>query len=249
MRALAIVLFASAACGQWLEPLPAGVSTVREGATWKIVHSRGGEFSLLAAGSRPAKPGDTFEVAVRIRADIHTVALPELACFDAAGRELPSRSSLADFTSTTTTRWQDYRRTFLAQPGTAAVRARVRGSGEGELWVEALELRPATVDTYRTGALYTAIHPRMRRGLVLESNLGVVNRDLVSPDNRDGDGRWAEIFVDLDELSRMDQAGEDWRTKFEYKPTRSTGPTARCSSRTRRSPPASRRPPAPCISA
>jgi len=115
-------------------------------------------------------------------------------------------------------------------PGTAHVRARIRASGKGEIRLAALVF-PA----FRRS---TPIRPERwcpssilgnRAGLVLESNPGIVNTGLVSPDDRDGDGKWALILVDLDQLSKMEEKGVDWRTNFEgTSPTRSTGPMAQC---------------------
>ncbi|MPY90785.1 MAG: hypothetical protein GEU99_23090 [Luteitalea sp.] len=51
----------------------------------------------------------------------------------------------------------------------------------------------------------------------LDANLGVVNREAVTRDDRDGDGKWALIQVDLDDMHELDQpAGEDWRTSFRF---------------------------------
>jgi hypothetical protein len=159
-----------------------------------------------------------FEINVRIKVDLHTRALPELACYDAAGKTITGRSVLEDGPSTSTTNWQTYRRVLPVLPGTASVRARIRGSGHGEVRVAGLEFRASSVDAYRTGALISQIYPKNRTGLVLESNLGIVNPELMSKEDRRDDGKWALVTVDLDKLSTMEEKGVDWRTKFEYKP-------------------------------
>ena len=203
----------------WKPPSnPAVRMEAEERDGWKLTSSQEGEFSLFSVQEYKARPGDTFEVVVRVRVDIHTKALPELACFDASGREIPIPSSLSSMSDAITTNWQTYRRVFPVRPGTASVGVRLRASGRGEVRVAGLEFRPLKIDTYQTGALYVQIHPRLRRGLVLESNLGIVNTGLVSNQDRDGDGKWALINIDLDKLSEPEQAGEDWRTKFEYRP-------------------------------
>ncbi|MPZ21282.1 MAG: hypothetical protein GEV06_25800 [Luteitalea sp.] len=74
------------------------------------------------------------------------------------------------------------------------------------------------MDPYETGALVSPLDPSRRRGLVLDANHGVVNRAHIAREDRDGDGKWALILVDLDDLSEPDQAGEDWRTSFRYRP-------------------------------
>ena len=92
-----------------------------------------GEYTLDSEQSFDAKPGDTFAVHLGIRVDTTTKAMPEFVCYDDAGRELPMRSSLVNAPANFPTFWQDYRRVFPVQPGTARVRARVRVSGEGEV--------------------------------------------------------------------------------------------------------------------
>lgn len=185
---------------------------------WVVTSTRKEEFDLTSVEELKAQPGDVFQVNVRIRVDLHTRALPELACYDAAGREIATRSSLESGPPTTTTNWQSYRRLFAVQPGTARVRARIRAAGRGQFWLANLVFRPARVDAYQTGALVSQIYPGLRRGLVLESNLGIVNTERLTTVDEDGDGRWAMIYVDLDALSKMPEEGVDWRTRFEYKP-------------------------------
>jgi len=182
--------------------------------------STGGEseFTLESSQSYSVHSGDYFEVNLRIRVDLHTRALPELASYDAAGKELPSPNALASGPSTSTTNWQTFHRIFAPQPGAATVRARVRGDGHGEILLANLEFRPRRIDAYQTGALISQIYPKNRRGLVIESNLNIVNTELISKEDRDGDGKWALILVDLDRLSEPEQKGVDWRTKFEYRP-------------------------------
>src|SRR5262249_7822630 len=45
-----------------------------------------------------------------------------------------------------------------------------------------------------------------------------LNKEMISKEDRDGDGKWALILVNLDRLSEPEQKGVDWRTKFEYRP-------------------------------
>ena len=130
----------------------------------------------------------------------------------------PPLRALASGPSTTTTNWQTFHRIFAPQPGAAQVRARIRADGHGEILLSDLEFRPRQIDPYQTGALISQIYPRNRRGLVIESNLNIVNPEMISKDDRDGDGKWALILVDLDRLSEPEQKGVDWRTKFEYRP-------------------------------
>jgi hypothetical protein len=213
--ALALLFAAAAPAATWRAPANPAVSISAAG---HVVSTVAGAYDLLSDAELPASPGDVFELRVRIKVDLHTIALPDLACYDAQGRLLDARSPLESANRTSTTAWQEFRRIFPVQPGTARVRARLRASGRGAFDVEGLEFRPARVDPYQTGALISQIHPRLRRGLVLEAELAIVNRDHVSADDRDGDGKWARIRVDLDSLSKLESAGVDWRTKFEYKP-------------------------------
>ena len=105
------------------------------------------------------------------------------------------------------------------RPGTASVRARLRAVGRGEFRVADLALRSVPPDPYQTGRLITQIYPFGRRGLVLESDHGIVNRRLLSTADLDGDGKWAAVAVDLDRLSTTEEKGEDWRTNFRYLPS------------------------------
>src|SRR5439155_10520475 len=133
--------------------------------------------------------GDTCAVNLSIRVDLNTKALPELACYDAAGREIRGLSALENGPRYFTTDWQELRRVFLARPGSASVRARIRGSGKGQIELADLDFRSQPIDPYQTGALVTQLHPSLRNGVVLESNFGIVNTSAVSKDDRDGDGK------------------------------------------------------------
>ena len=216
---LILATAASAAPLEWLPLRNPAVSVTADGpAQWKVTSSAAAEFTLDSSVSMPAAPGEAFEITVRLRVDLTTKAAPELACFDAQGRPLAGPSGLATAPDITTTNWQTVRRVLPVQPGTAAVRARIRGAGRGEFRVAGLAMRRVPPDAYQTGRLITQIYPNRRRGLVLESDHGIVNRGLLIPDDIDGDGKWAVVRVDLDRLSTPEQKGEDWRTNFEYRP-------------------------------
>lgn len=179
------------------------------------------EFTVESVQTFPAKTGDSFEVNVRIKADPSTRAYPELVCYDEAGRELPVQSPLGRENPYVTTEWQTFRRVYVVRPGTASARVRLRGwagAGKGALHVTGLEFRPKAVDPYETGALITQPHAYRRQGIVLESNFGIANRDLISSADRDGDGKWALITVNLDELTAPANKREDWRSGFEDNP-------------------------------
>jgi hypothetical protein len=214
----ALLVSVLAAQAQTVWRAPAGVTIKLSNAEYLVTSTTESGFDLVSEQELPARPGDVFEISVRIKVDLHTRSLPELSCYDAAGREIAGRSALDAGPSTSTTNWQDLHRMFPVLPGTAHVRARIRASGKGEIRLASLVFRPAQVDTYKTGTLVSQIYPRSRSGLVLESNPGIVNTEQVSRDDRDGDGKWALILVDLDQLSKMEEKGVDWRTKFEYKP-------------------------------
>jgi hypothetical protein len=196
-------------------PFTAAVLVSNDGT---ITNSGDAEFELTSAKELKAKPGDVFEVKVRIKVDLHTRALPELACYDAAGREIAGASSRASGPGNLAPYWLEYERFFPALPGTASVRARIRGAGRGATQVADLVFRPAKVDPYQTGALISQPYPTIRHGVVLESNLGIVNQELVSGEDRDGDGKWALIRVDLDKLTKLQWQAVDWRTMMQYNP-------------------------------
>ena len=220
LKSLGLALaFAATVSAQWISSGGDRVTiSAQPDQAWRVVSVAEKEFSLDSSPALRVHPGDYFEVKVRIKVDLHTRALPELASFDPAGREIPGRSVLASGASTSTTSWQTFDRVFAPQPGAATVRARIRADGHGEFSVADLNFEMRRVDPYVTGALVSQPHPRTRRGLVLESNTGIVNRDMVSGEDRDGDGKWALILVDLDKISEPEEKGVDWRTKFEYRP-------------------------------
>jgi hypothetical protein len=203
----------------WQPPAAPGITlTPQANDEVRVASAVEDNFELLSSQQFPAQPGDAFEISVRLKVDLHTRAYPELACFDGAGRPIRGRNLATTVSGSTTTAWQELRRVFPAIPGTASVRVRIRASGRGEVRLAGLTFHSTHIDPYQTGALITQIHPGNRSGLVLESNLGIVNTDLISPEDRDGDGKWALIKVDLDQLSKMEERGVDWRTSFEYKP-------------------------------
>ncbi|MEY2877996.1 MAG: hypothetical protein RLZZ15_376 [Verrucomicrobiota bacterium] len=217
MRYLLALASLTLSAAEWRPPSSPDVALSADEKTWLVSSKTEGAFTLESAASHPVRAGESYAVNLRIRVDIHTKAIPELACYDADGNELKWSSSYTA-PATSTTNWQEYRRVFAATPGAATVRARVRGSGKGALWLADLDFRPVTVDTYQTGALISQIHPRNRAGLILESNLGVVNRELITDNDRDGDGKWAVIRVDLDKLSEPPKDRVDWRTGFAFQP-------------------------------
>ena len=176
------------------------------------------EFTLDSARRLDAKPGDTFAINVRIKVGIDTQALPELVCYDRAGQEISGRNALANAPGNFSTNWQHYHRVFAALPGTAGVRARIRGAGRGAIELTDLEFRPVQVDSYQTGMLVDPTYASLRKGVVLESNFGVVNAGRISSEDRDLDGRWALVTVDLDRLTEQPRRGEDWRSRFEHNP-------------------------------
>src|SRR5215471_5666174 len=132
MLPLALLLL-QAPSAIWRPPATTQVRITSEPKdVWKLTVGGEGEFTLESAQSHRVRPGDYFELNVRIRVDLHTRALPELASYDASGRELPSPNALASGPGTSTTNWQSYHRIFAPQPGATQVRARIRGSGHGE---------------------------------------------------------------------------------------------------------------------
>lgn len=214
----AILLVSGVLPAQWEPVDTAAVTVVADGPNqWKIVSSTPDEFAVESTLSLPAAPGQAFEIALRRRVDLNTRVAPELACFDAQGRRIPNPHALPPDAGTTS--WQTFTRVFPVLPGTATVRARIRAEGRGEFRVADLVLRNVSPDPYRTGRLITQIHPFRRRGLVLESDHGIVNRHLLSTDDADRDGKWALLSVDLDRLMAPEEKGEDWRTNFRYRPS------------------------------
>ena len=72
------------------------------------------------------------------------------------------------------------------------------------------------MDSYQTGMLVDPTYASRRNGVVLESNFGIVDGDRISREDRDGDGKWALVTVDLDRLTEPAKRGEDWRSRFEH---------------------------------
>src|SRR5207244_1336113 len=127
----------------WLAPTPKGIVIQQKpGGDWLVSSAIADEFTLESTQSYSARPGDAFEIKVRLKVGVYMQALPELVCYDAQGREIPIGSSLARNRGQVTTDWQALRRVFPTQPGTASVRARVRGARKGTLGVADLEFRP-----------------------------------------------------------------------------------------------------------
>jgi hypothetical protein len=203
----------------WLAPTNPRVRLIAgpEGS-WQVTSLEGDEFTLDSAQRFDARTGDTFAVSVRIRVGIDTKALPELVSYDERGVEIAGRPALANAPDNFSTNWQHYHRVFAAAPGAASVRARIRGSGRAAIELAQLESHPVQVNSYETGMLVDPTYASLRKGVVLESNFGILNEDRVSTADRDGDGRWALIVVDLDRLTEPPRRGEDWRSRFEYNP-------------------------------
>ena len=107
---------------------------------------------------------------------------------------------------------------FSVQPGSATVRARVRAAARAKSsWPIFSFSRNPSILT-KQGALVTQLHASLRNGVVLESNFGIVNTSAVSKEDRDGDGKWALVSVDLDKLTEPSKKGVDWRSNFEGNP-------------------------------
>jgi hypothetical protein len=203
----------------WRTPTNPQVRLI-EGAegSWRVTSLEGDEFTLDSAQRLDARPGDTFAVNVRIRVGIDTRALPELVSYDQAGREINGRPALANAPDNFSTNWQEYHRVFAAAPGAASVRARIRGNGRGTIELAGFGFQQVRVNSYETGMLVDPTYASLRKGVVLESNFGILNEQSVSSEDRDGDGRWALVSVDLDRLTEPSRRGEDWRSRFEYNP-------------------------------
>ena len=201
----------------WIRPANPLVHLVDQGRAGGRVTAEGDdEFTLESTRHFEGKPGDTFAVNVRIKVGIDTKALPELVCYDQSGAEITGRSALENAPGNFSTNGQHYHRVFAALPGTASVCARIRGAGRGTIELADLEFHPIAVDTYQTGMLVDPTYASLRKGVVLESNFGIVNGDRISREDRDGDGKWALITVDLDRLTEPEKRGEDWRWRFEH---------------------------------
>ena len=221
LSAILLILFGAASVSRaddaWLSPtVPSLTLSLQPDGKAKVASSLA-EFTVDSRASLPAKPGDAFVVGMRTKVGIDMNVEPELACFDAQGREVPPPVAPQPMRQSTT-QWQKQAKTFVAWPGTASVRARLRGYGRGEVLTEAVTLQATEIDTYQTGVLITRPHPRTRAGVLLESNFGIVNRDQITTADRDGDGKWALVTVDLDKLTEPEQKGEDWRSNFEDNP-------------------------------
>src|SRR3954451_13817343 len=110
MRTGSVVLLmaiAASAGAAWLPPSDDGVRVTENAAgRWTVTSSAADEFTLDSSQRYDARPGDVFEIGLRIRSGITTRALPELVCYDAQGREIPIPSSLATGNPNVTTDWQ-----------------------------------------------------------------------------------------------------------------------------------------------
>ena len=213
-----VLLVPCLSAGSWRSPSAAGVRIVAFGDEFKVVSSAATVYEFTSEEEMTAGAGDVFEVAVKIKLGLNVRALPELVCYDATGKEIAVRSTLETLYSELPTTWLTFRKQFPVRPGTVRVRARIRADGAGEYLVSGVAMKRVKADAYETGALITQGHPKLRKGLVLESNLGIVNTERITEADRDGDGKWAVIYSDLDKLSEPEEKGEDWRSKFEYRP-------------------------------
>lgn len=205
---------------QWLPPSTSGIQIIEDGqGQWKVSSSVRGAFALDSSQKYEARPDEAFEISMSIRVDRATAAMPELVCYDASGREIRPRFSTR--AGGQNTLWQSFRRVFPTEPGTTSVRARIRASGRGDFWLKDFEFRPVKIDPYETGALIRLPQPSSRGGLVLESNFGMVNTDQVTEEDRDGDGKWALVYVDLDRISEPEwpELCVDQRTCREFRLT------------------------------
>ena len=157
--------WATADDGDWQTSRPEQIKIEKSGPTsWKVKSDRAGEFTLESQQSLSCQPESTFAVNLSIRVDLDTKALPELACFDATGNEIPGPSALEYGPRYFTTNWQELRRVFLVQPGSATVRARMRASGKGQIELADLQFQSQPIDPYQTGSLVTQLHASLRHG-------------------------------------------------------------------------------------
>lgn len=203
----------------WHSPDNKSLQIVKEGTdTWRFTSSIGGTYTIVSEQQYEARPRQSFEISVRTRVDLYTRVLPELVCYDQQGREIPRPSLLHTIPNYLTTEWQSLRRVYPVLPGTASVRARIRASGRGEFLLADLRFGLKKIDPYQTGALVSPISPNRRGGLVLSANRDIVNRQAISNLDIDMDGKWALVTVDLDEISQPESEGDDWRSRFMYRP-------------------------------
>src|SRR5690348_12079107 len=105
MLPLALLLL-QAPSAVWRPPATTQVRVAAEPKdVWKVT-AGGEEFTLESTESHAVRAGDYFELNVRVKVDLHTRALPELASYDASGREIPCPNALASGPGTSTTNWQ-----------------------------------------------------------------------------------------------------------------------------------------------
>ena len=151
----------------WLPPAGAHFAPSQEQGETRIVgETKDQEFTIESQQAYPAKTGDSFELKVRLKAELGARALPELACHDGEGHEISAPSPLALGNPNVSTEWQSFRRLFVVRPGTANVRARIRGTGRGTISIADLEFGPKQINAYETGALITQPHAKRRQGVV-----------------------------------------------------------------------------------
>lgn len=197
---------------------PSAIVSELEVNSWLVQSLDKKEFTIDSLESLEVAPGDAIEVRVVIEGNPRTRMLPEIVCLDLYGLEIPVSSSLKQASYHFPTKPLEYIRVFPLQPGTAEVRARLRADGKGRTHVSDLKLRRTQVDPYQTGSLIKTLHPVLRGGVVLESNLYLVDTAHCSELDQDGDGKWAVISQDLDALTSPKERGNDWWEKFEVNP-------------------------------
>ncbi len=222
MPMMFLLMLLAAATPEWRAPGDGAVSIEHADAApaaWKVVSTRTDEFSVESVARLPARGGETFEVQLPVLLDTATTGHPELVSYDRSGHEI--KGPVPPIGGFIPTKWITFRPVFAALPGAASVRARFHGKGKGQIQLGALSVRRVKINTYETGALLARPHPATRKsGVYLEANHGVVNaKEIITPEDRDGDGRWALITVDLDELSKPPtDRGGDWRGGFRFDP-------------------------------
>ena len=176
-----------AAGDTWLPPSRADVRVTNAPADgWKINSNARGEFTLDSAQRYPAAVGDSFEIRVRIQVDLTTQAAAGVGLLRRGGPRDPGPFLAGDGADN-----DDHRLAVVPPRATGPPRhghgfARIGGGGRGQIGVADLEFRPKKIDPYETGALITQTHPKLRSGVVLESNLGIVN----SESRQHGGPRW-----------------------------------------------------------
>lgn len=168
---------------------PSAYVDFRERASWTLFHER--TVRLVT--------GEQYTLSARVRRNLGygTMRLVARTCVGET-EETVAEAEIIDRGNS----WHDVSVVFAAKVS-AEVRVGLDARGYSELWIESVGLRHNVppVPSYRTGLLLPPKSPtyqaRCRTGAFFEAG-DIVRPDVVTRDDKDGDGLWALCSVDPD---------------------------------------------------